>query len=103
MRYYPLEKRMNLHDGYRKVFKIDQHHLMLLQIDGERHLVESFCPHRAFPLNTSDVSGKYLICPKHQYTFEIASGELVKSTEEPCRNLRVYDIIEEDREVGVLL
>jgi len=103
MRYYTLEKRINLYDGYRKVFKIDQHHLMLLQIEGERYLVESFCPHRAFPLSTSDVFGLKLVCPKHRYEFEIATGELVKCTDEPCRNLKVYPLVEEDREVGVSL
>jgi hypothetical protein len=39
MRYYSLEKYINLFDGYRKVFKIDSHHLMLLQLDGDRYLI----------------------------------------------------------------
>ncbi len=103
MRYYSLDKLINLYDGYRQVFKIDSAHLMLLQIDGQRYLIESFCPHRAWPLSTSDVEGFELVCPQHHYRFDIRSGELRFASEEPCRNLRCYELVYRDNEVGVML
>jgi nitrite reductase/ring-hydroxylating ferredoxin subunit len=103
MRYYSLEKYINLFDGYRKVFKIDSHHLMLLQLDGDRYLIESNCPHREYPLSSSDLEGMELVCPQHGYRFDIQSGALKHFSEEPCRNLLCFDLVDRDNEVGVML
>ena len=103
MRYYSLEKLINLYDGYRKVFKIDSHHLMLLQIEGQRFLIESRCPHREYPLSSSDVDGGELVCPQHGYRFDIRNGVLLAASEEPCRNLRCYSLVDRDNELGVML
>lgn len=103
MRFYSLEKLINLHDGYRKLIKIDQHSLLLLQVDGEVYLIEAFCPHRGHGLVEASVNGSTLRCPLHSYEFDLGSGLLTKSTEEPCRNLQRYDPVFEANEVGVLL
>ncbi len=103
MRYFSLEKLINLHDGYRKTFKIDEHHLLLIQEDGDRFLIESFCPHREHSLIDATVFGDSISCPHHQYQFHLGSGDILRRTEEPCRKLRIYDLVEEERDVGVLL
>ncbi len=103
MRYYSLEKLINLFDGYRKVFKVDNHDMMLMQLDGRRYLIESRCPHRAYPLSAATVSGEELICPQHGYRFALHSGALRHASEEPCRNLRRYELVDRDNEVGVML
>ncbi len=41
MRFYPLEKLINLHDGYTRQYKIDSLQLLLLQRDGQLHLIEA--------------------------------------------------------------
>ena len=50
MRFQPLEKLINLHDGYRPQFKIDSLQLLLIQERGELFLFEANCPHRGHPL-----------------------------------------------------
>ena len=50
MRFIPLEKLINMHDGYRREFTVDYHKLLLLQFEGERFLVEARCPHLEHPL-----------------------------------------------------
>lgn len=103
MRFYTLERLINLHDGYKKIFKIDHHNLMLVQQGGELFLIESLCPHRGHPLSESDLEGDKLRCPLHNYQFDIATGDLIVATEEPCRNLKVYELIYQEKEVGLML
>lgn len=103
MRFYSLEKLINLYDGYRKLIKIDQHNLLLLQTDGELVLLESHCPHRGHPLTEASVAGGRIQCPAHGYSFRLDNGQSVRVTEEPCRDLKVYELIYEATEVGVML
>lgn len=77
--------------------------MILLQIDGQRYLIESLCPHRNYPLNASHIEGLQLVCPQHGYRFDIASGALRHASEEPCRNLRRYELVDEGNDVGVMI
>jgi len=103
MRFYLLEKFINLHDGYRRTFKIDQHQLLLLQENGEQYLIEALCPHRGHPLESANIENNRLRCPLHHYEFDLRSGHLFSSTEEPCRALRRYELIARDTAVGVMM
>jgi nitrite reductase/ring-hydroxylating ferredoxin subunit len=103
MRFYSLEKLINLYDGYCKVFKIDQNNLMLIQQQGQVYLLESQCPHRGHPLSEADIHGSRLRCPLHGYLFDIVSGELLQFSEESCRGLKVFDIVYQQTELGLML
>lgn len=103
MRFYSLEKLINLYDGYRKAFKIDQYRFMLVQVDGERYLFDSHCPHQGHPLIDSDIIGNDLRCPLHGYHFDIVTGKPTRTTSEPCRALQIYELVYQQRDIGVLL
>jgi nitrite reductase/ring-hydroxylating ferredoxin subunit len=103
VRFYPLEKLINLHDGYARQFKIDSHQMLLLHSGGELFLIEGRCPHREQVLDGGCIEGDALVCPLHGYRFSIRSGQLLHASEEPCRSLRVYPVQYEGTEVGVLL
>ena len=103
MRFYPLEKLINLHDNYSRQFKIDHLRLLLIQRQGQLYLLEANCPHRAHPLDAASISHDAIECPLHQYRFALSDGRLLVHTEEPCRALKVWDIAYEGVEVGVML
>ena len=103
MRFYQLEKFINLHDGYRRVFKIDELQLLLLQHDGERHLLEAHCPHRGHPLETADVQNNGIRCPLHGYQFQLDDGRVRVANDKPCRALRRYALVYRDTDLGVML
>lgn len=103
MRFYPLEKLINLHDSYSRLFKIDNRDLLLIQRRGERYLVEGRCPHRGHPLDVATLDGGVIQCVLHHYQFAIDDGRLLHATEEPCRALRTYSLVYEGNEVGVML
>lgn len=103
MRFYPLEKLINLHDAYTRQFKIDNLQLLLIQRRGEIYLFEASCPHRGHPLDAATIDNGIIQCPLHQYQFAIDDGRLLHATEENCRGLRTFDIIYEGNELGVML
>lgn len=103
MRFYPLEKLINLHDGYRTRFKIDQYDLLLIQHENERYLIESRCPHRNHALDVASIDGEAIECALHRYRFALRDGALISSTEEPCRALRTFELVYRDNELGVML
>ena len=103
MRFYALEKFINLHDGYRRTFKIDQHQLLLLQELGQPYLFEAACPHRGHPLEYADIVDGNLRCPLHGYQFALEGGALRHASEETCRGLRRSEVIYRDTDLGVML
>ena len=103
MRFFPLEKLINLQDDYARQFKIDNLHLLLLQREGQLYLIEGYCPHRGHPLDVATLADGVIQCALHHYRFAIADGRLLHATEEPCRGLRTYELVYEGNEVGLML
>lgn len=103
MRFYALEKFINLHDGYRRVFKIDERRLILLQEEGERYLLEASCPHRGYPLDDAEIVAGQLRCPHHGYRFALDGGALRFASEERCRGLHCYELVYRETDLGVML
>lgn len=103
MRFYPLEKLINLHDDYARQFKIDNLQLLLIQRLGKLFLLEAHCPHRGHPLAAASIQGGTIKCSLHQYQFALADGRLLGGTEEPCRSLRTFEVVYVGNEVGVML
>jgi nitrite reductase/ring-hydroxylating ferredoxin subunit len=83
VRFFPLEKLINLHDGYIRQFKIDSLQLLLVQRQGELYLFESHCPHRHHPLENATIGNGIIQCALHQYQFAIEDGRLLRATEAP--------------------
>jgi nitrite reductase/ring-hydroxylating ferredoxin subunit len=105
MRFYSLERLINLHDNYVRQFKIDHINLLLIQRLGELFLLEASCPHRSHPLDAADIdsSNGVIQCALHQYQFSLRDGRLLHATEEPCRALRTFPVVYEGNEVGMML
>jgi len=102
MRFVGLEKLINLHDGYCRQYRVEFHSLLLLQRQGECFVFESLCPHREHPLEAASVEGGIVECPLHGYQFSLRSGELLYASEQPCRSLRVWPVIYQGNEVGIV-
>ena len=103
MRFYPLDKLINLHDDYSRQFKIDNHQLLLIQRLGERFLIEAHCPHRGHPLASASLVNRSIECSQHHYQFSLDDGSLLQAREEPCRGLRTFEIVYQGNEIGVIL
>ena len=97
-----LEKLINLHEGYTRHCRVDYHNLLLLQRDGECFVIESVCPHRQHPLETARIENKTLECPLHGYRFSLKNGAVLHASEEICRPLKLWPVVYEGNEVGIV-
>jgi nitrite reductase/ring-hydroxylating ferredoxin subunit len=102
LRFIALEKLINLHDGYRKEFRVDYHRILLLQVDGERYLIEAICPHQEHPLREGWIGDNCIECPLHQYRYSLKDGQLLYATEEESRGLKTWPVEYEGADVGLV-
>ncbi|WP_439101471.1 Rieske (2Fe-2S) protein [Congregibacter sp.] len=98
MAYRPLEKLINLHDGYRKVVHVSGRQALLFQEAGILRLVDRHCPHQGQFLDAALMDKGMLICPKHQVQFSLRDG-----TPSPgiCPSLKIHDLVYEGNSVGI--
>lgn len=98
MAYRPLEKLINLYDGYRKVINVNGRQLLLLQEDGNPRLIDRHCPHAGQVLDGASVNDDLLICPKHLIQFSVQDGAPRGAD---CGPLGVHNLVYEGNSVGV--
>lgn len=87
MAFYRLEKLINLCNGYRKVFRIAQHEILLLHEGGQSYVFENVCPHRGKVLTQATIKAGNIICPGHGFQFDLATGRCVQGL---CSALHTY-------------
>ena len=99
MAFHALETLMFLEDGYRREFVIDGIPLLLLQEDGQRHLIRNQCPHRGNPLASGEVANGRIRCPHHGWSFTLADGQCRLPGPGPC--LTKYTLVYEGNQIGI--
>ena len=98
MAYRPLEKLINLHDGYRRPFRTARGEILLIHEAGETVLVDRHCPHRGLPLDSALLDGGCLTCPHHQMRFSLRDGRALNGD---CAALTVYVVAYEGNSLGL--
>lgn len=100
-RFIALEKLINMHDGYQRSFRVDSHSFMLAQVDGKAVLFEPICPHAGWSLVYARIERGKIHCPKHDFTFDIISGEMVDPPHIGCEPLKQFTIDYQGPQLGV--
>lgn len=102
MAFYALERLINLDDGYRKTFIVNRKELMLLQVNGERFVIQASCPHKHWPLSAAKIEGNTIECSKHGARFSLDTG-VIASDERTvdCVNLQTWPIVYEGNQLGI--
>ena len=71
MRFLPLDKLINVQEGYRKRFKIDSTDLILSKENDQIVAFGAVCPHQEQSLEEGQISG-IIFCPRHQFAFDLS-------------------------------
>lgn len=99
MRFVALEKLHRLHDGFRVAVNVEGRNLLLLQDDGQIHIIDNYCPHAGARLDRASIRCGEIVCPWHGIAFDIASGKAVTCGLELVK----YQPVIEGKQVGILL
>lgn len=98
MAFYPLERLMNLYDGYQRVFRVAGKSLLLVQDEGRCHLLLNQCPHQLRPLDGASLAHGTITCRFHGMSFDLNTGK----THDGCNNvLQRFIISYEGNQLGV--
>jgi len=102
MAFHRLEKLINLHEGYRQVFRVDGIALLLIEEGGRRYLLRNMCPHKGFPLHNGTMTGTRLRCAYHAIEFDLQNGG--GCVQHPLQaGVKMYTLVYEAGDVGVEL
>jgi nitrite reductase/ring-hydroxylating ferredoxin subunit len=80
--YQSIARVEDIPEGKGKVVQVGQRQILLLNIDGDFHALDSFCAHHGAPLVKGEVVEGQLLCPWHGITFDVASGTCPAAPEE---------------------
>lgn len=100
MAFYPLEKLMNLYDGYQRDFSVGGQSLLLVQEEGRSYLIVNQCPHQQVPLTNATLADGHLRCAAHGMRFSLKTGQ---SPDGCPAGLRYIPIVYEGNMLGISL
>lgn len=96
--FVPLERLINLNDGYRQTFKVAGRDLLLLVVDNQPLLLEDSCPHQGAPLHRGTLLGTVLRCQRHGIEFQLPSGRPLQAS---CPGLKLFTLAYEGDRIGI--
>lgn len=96
--FVPLERLINLNEGYRRTFQVEGRSLLLLVLDNQPLLLIDSCPHQGSPLGSATLSGNILRCRRHGIEFQLPSGVPVQAQ---CPGLSMLKVAYEGDRIGI--
>ena len=66
-------------------FEVDGRHLFTYRKGDDISVYDSRCPHQVTDIPHLSLEGKTLTCPKHEWAFDIESGECIAKGKRPLR------------------
>ncbi len=98
MAFHPLERLMNLYDGYQQAFSINGHSLLLIQDEGRCRLIINQCPHQQAPLTRATLEQGAIRCPVHGIRFDINTGQSLDGCNQ---GLKFISLVYEGNQIGI--
>jgi len=73
-----------------QVFKVEDHEILVVNVEGELYAFENRCPHMGYPLYFGSLKGTVLTCGFHYEKFDVTTGKSLGSvTDKPLKRFNV--------------
>lgn len=63
--------------------------ILVCNVAGQYHAIEAVCPHRGALLSQGELHGAIVVCPWHNWAFDVRSGEGISN---PLAKLCKYEV-----------
>ncbi len=74
-------KENELADGEKKPLLIDGRKVLMIRQEGDFFALSNLCPHMECPLSKGTLEKHMIICPCHDWRFDIRTGEFLDAKE----------------------
>ena len=98
--FYPAIDEKELKEGTMKLVRIEGTPVLLIKQQGKIFAVDNRCPHQGCAFSGGTLDGMCLICPCHDWCFNLETGEY---KEEPTIKLKKYEWKIKDGKIWVKL
>lgn len=96
--FVPLERLLNLEEGYRQRFVVQGMPVVLTVIEGRHVLFEDRCPHQGASLFSGAITADSIRCPRHGFEFDLITGQALNAS---CQRLRLIDPAYNHDRIGI--
>ena len=100
VKYTKVMKCADLEIGKSAIIEVGDKEIALFNYKGNFYAIDNTCPHRGSPLGEGRVEEGILICPNHEWRFELKSGWCPQN---PELSTEVYPIKVSDEKIYVRL
>lgn len=88
-RYVKIAERHEIPENKMQVFKVEDHEILVVNVEGEFYAFENRCPHMGLPLYFGSLEGNVLICGFHYAKFDVTTGKsLDPVTDKPLKTFK---------------
>lgn len=72
-----------------RVFKVEDHEILAVNVKGKFYAFENRCPHMGYPLYLGSLEGNVLTCGFHYAKFDVTTGKSLDSvTDKPLKTYK---------------
>jgi nitrite reductase/ring-hydroxylating ferredoxin subunit len=86
--YIPVLDEKDLTEGKMKRLSVEGTPVLLIKQQGKIFAIDNRCPHQACSMSNGSLDGLVIICPCHDWRFNLESGEY---EEDPDLKLKMYE------------
>ena len=95
-RYVRVAHKGELEPGSGKTVDVNGTPVALYNVDCVYHAIHNTCPHEDGPLGEGELSHAIVICPLHDYEFDVASGRCLT---EPAYSVERFEVLVEGDDI----
>ncbi len=89
-KYVKIAKAHEIPKNKMQVFKVEDHEILVINVEGKLYAFENRCPHMGYPLYFGSLEGTVLTCGFHNEKFDVTTGKSLGSvTDKPLKRFKI--------------